>query len=154
MALLVDRALERVYAAAPSRDAKAKTTTFCKPGAVYHDYYAESQKDRLSKLQLEELDAGVLKSRHEVHEKYKEVIAAQKDVIRELQEGHKNAGQVYKGMFQQARARVESYQIREKAYEKYINGRLDHVDTMMEFMFDRMDAHGEEKFRLSLRHRS
>jgi hypothetical protein len=41
---------------------------------------------------------------------------------------------VYKGIFQQARARVDSYQIREKVYEKYINGRLDHVDKMTEFI--------------------
>jgi hypothetical protein len=39
-------------------------------------------------------------------------------------------------MFQEARARVESYQIREKVYEKYINGRLDHVEKMEEFMFE------------------
>ena len=52
-------------------------------------------------------------------------------------------------MFQQGRARVESYQIREKAYEKYINGRLDHVDTMMEFMFDRMELMEKKSFALA-----
>jgi hypothetical protein len=34
--------------------------------------------------QLEECDEGVLKSRREVTDKYKEVIAAQKELIREL----------------------------------------------------------------------
>jgi hypothetical protein len=104
----------------------------------------------LSKLQLEECDAGVLKSRREVHDKYKEVIAAQKELIRELQEGHKNTGQVFKGMFQQARARVESYQIREQAYEKYINGRLDHVANKMEaFMFDHEEVMEKKSFELA-----
>jgi hypothetical protein len=103
-----DPCLKRLYAAAPTRDAKAKIDT------VYHDYFVESEKDRLSDLEKEERDAGVLKSRHEVHEKYEQVIAAQKDLIRELRESPNNAGQVYKGMFQQPRARVGSYQIREK----------------------------------------
>jgi hypothetical protein len=70
-------------------------------------------------------------------------------LIRELQEGHKNAGQVYKRMFQQARARVDSYQIREKVYEKYINGGLDHVDKMEEFMFDRMQLMERKSFALA-----
>jgi hypothetical protein len=144
-----DLVLKRLYAAAPGRDARQKIDTFCKGGAVYHQYYAESVKDRLSDLEKEERDAAVIKSHHEVHEKYKQVIAAQKDVIRELQEGHKNAGQVYKGIFQQARARVDSYQIREKVYEKYINGRLDHVDKMEELMFDRMQLMERKSFALA-----
>jgi hypothetical protein len=57
-----DLVLKRVYAAATGRDARLKIDTFCKPGAVYHEYYAESVKDRLSDLQKEECDAGVLKS--------------------------------------------------------------------------------------------
>ena len=125
-----DLALGRVYAAAANRDARLKIDSFCKPGAVYHKYWLEVQKELLSKLQLEECDEGVLKSRREVTDKYKEVIAAQKELIRELQEGHKNTGQVYKGMFQQARDRIDSYQMRENAYEKHINGRLDHVARM------------------------
>ena len=149
MALLVDRALERVYAAAPSRDARDKIKTFSKPSGVYTAYWAEVQKELLSKLQLEECDEGVLKSRREVTDKYKEVIAAQKELIRELQEGHKNTGQVYKGMFQQARERVDSYQIREKVYEKYINGRLDHVEKMEAFMFERMQLMERKSFALA-----
>jgi len=148
MALLVDRALERVYAAAPSRDARDKIKTFSKPSGVYTAYWAEVQKELLSKLQLEECDEGVLKSRREVTDKYKEVIAAQKELIRELQEGHKNTGQVYKGMWQQAAARIDSYQMREKVYEKHINDRLDHVARMEELMFD--DEEVMEKKRMEL----
>jgi hypothetical protein len=81
-------------------------------------------------LEKDERDAAVIKARQEFHEKYEKVIAAQKDPIRELREGHRNSGQVYKGMFEQARAHVESYQIREKVCEKYINGRLDHVEKI------------------------
>jgi hypothetical protein len=52
-------------------------------------------------------------------------------------------------MFQQARERVDSYQIREKVYEKYINGRLDHVDKMEEFMFERMQLMERKSFALA-----
>ena len=83
-----DRALERLIAAAPSRDARDKIKTFSKPSGCYPAYWLEVQKELLSKLQLEECDEGVLKSRREVTDKYKEVIAAQKELIRELQEGH------------------------------------------------------------------
>ena len=149
MALLVDRALERVYAAAPSRDARDKIKTFSKPSGCYPAYWLEVQKELLSKLQLEECDEGVLKSRREVTDKYKEVIAAQKELIRELQEGHKNTGQVYKGMFQQARDRIESYQMREQSYEKYINGRLNHVAKMEEFMFDEDEVMEKKRMELA-----
>ena len=141
--------MERLIAAAPSRDARDKIKTFSKPSGCYPAYWLEVQKELLSKLQLEECDEGVLKSRREVTDKYKEVIAAQKELIRELQEGHKNTGQVYKGMFQQARDRVESYQIREQAYEKYINGRLDHVAKMEEFMFDHEEVMEKKRFELA-----
>jgi hypothetical protein len=33
-------------------------------------------------------------------------------------------------MFEQARARVGSYQIREKVYEKCITGKLDHIEKI------------------------
>ena len=143
-----DPVLERVYAAAKGRDARLKIDSFCKEGAVYHTYFAESVKDRLSDLQKEECDKGVIKSKKEVDEKYKEVFAAQKELIRELQEGHKNTGQVYKGMWQQAAARIDSYQMREKVYEKHINDRLDHVARMEELMFD--DDEVMEKKRMEL----
>ena len=138
-----------MYAAAANRDARLKIDSFCKPGAVYHKYWLEVQKERLSKLQLEECDEGVLKSRREVTDKYKEVIAAQKELIRELQEGHKNTGQVYKGMFQQARDRIDSYQMRENAYEKHINGRLDHVARMEELMFDEDEVMEKKRMELA-----
>jgi hypothetical protein len=144
-----DLVLERVYAAAANRDARLKIDSFCKPGAVYHKYYAESVKDRLSDLQKEECDKGVIKSKKEVDEKYKEVYAAQKELIRELQEGHKNTGQVYKGMFQQARDRIDSYQMRENAYEKHINGRLDHVARMEELMFDEDEVMEKKRMELA-----
>jgi hypothetical protein len=100
-------------------------------------------------LQKEERDAAVIKTRQEFHEKYEKVIAAQKDLIRELREGHRNPGQIYKSMFEETRARVESYQIREKVYEKYINGGLDHVKKMEGLIFDRIQLLERKSFALA-----
>jgi hypothetical protein len=40
-----------------------------------------------------------MKTRKELREQYEKVIEAQREKIQVLREGHRNAGQVYKGMF-------------------------------------------------------
>ena len=59
-----------------------------------------AEKDRLSDLEKEERDLVAIKSREWVYEKYDKHVATQtqRDLIQELREGHKNVGQVYKGM--------------------------------------------------------
>jgi hypothetical protein len=59
----------------------------------------EAQKGRLSDLEKEERDLVVIKTREKMYEKYGKHIEAQRELIQELREGHKNVGQVYKGMF-------------------------------------------------------
>jgi hypothetical protein len=106
----------RLYEAAPNQDAKRKIDTFCKGGAVYHQHFVEAEKDWLSDLEKDERDEAIMKIRpEEFHEKYDKVIGAQRELIQELREGHRNAGQVHKGMFEQAEVRRRGYQKRERA---------------------------------------
>ena len=69
-----DPALKRVYESRKGQDAKRKVDTFCKEGAVYHDYFAEIQKDLLSELEKEERDERVIAARAEQHRLYREPV--------------------------------------------------------------------------------
>jgi hypothetical protein len=64
-----DPCLKRLCDSAPNQAYVRRIDTFCKSGAIYHQYFVESEKDRLSDLQKEERDAAVMKTRQEFHEK-------------------------------------------------------------------------------------
>jgi len=129
------RWIERpIYESRKGQDAKRKVDTFCKEGAVYHDYFAEIEKDLLSELEKEERDERVIAARAEQHRLYRELVTRQEDIISVYKDSDRKTNLMYKDMWQRDNDRLKHYENMHKKYAKFIQERLDHVDTMEGFL--------------------
>ena len=148
MALLLDLALQRVYAAAPGRDAKAKVDSFCKPSGVYTAYWAEVQKELLSDLQRDECDAGVIASRKEVDAAWQKLVDMKTRQLKEAREEDIRSTNEWRGLYEKAFATVKSFQAKEERWHAWIQYRLDTLEKFEVFADRQMEelAKAREKF--------
>jgi hypothetical protein len=128
MALLLDLALQRVYAAAAGRDAKAKVDSFCKPGGVYPAYWAEVQKELLSDLQKDECDAGVIASKKEVDAAWQKLVDMKTRQLKDARDEDIRSTNEWRGLYETAFATVKSFQAKEERWNAWIQYRLDTLE--------------------------